>query len=140
VDYATDATWRAWNDEALRRFLNQRTTKPPNERKNIPGIGNLAFGTPVTTFTKPIPKSWKPLCDEASYVISPLISDEPQDMRVKTGPMYGDVTQMVALKNNNLDFEPVSLHVQIVPSCIWNQLIYTQLIDYRAQPEMRFRC
>jgi hypothetical protein len=117
VDYATDATWRAWNDEALRRFLNQRTTELTNEKPSVPRLGNLAYRTPVMSFTKPIPKSWKPLCDEASYVVSPLIFDEPQDMRVKTGPLYdGDVTQMVALDDDILDFEPVSLRGKISPA------------------------
>ena len=139
MDYATDAKWRAWNDEALRRFLNQRTTKPTNGDGAVPELG-YAFRTPATITTKPIPNSWKPLRDEASYVISPLMFDEPQDMPMKTGPLYGDVTQMVALDDDILEFEPVSLRVRIVPSCIWNQLTYTKIIGYRAQPKMRFGC
>jgi hypothetical protein len=140
VDYAADARWRAWNNEALRRFLNQHSANLANKNHMVPKPGNPAFCTPVTNIAKPVPKSWKPLCDEAPYVISPMIFDEPQDMQLKTRPLYGDVTQTIAIDDDILEFEPVSLHVKIVPSCIWNQLTYTQLIGYRAQPKMRIRC
>jgi hypothetical protein len=109
VDYASNARWIAWSEEALRRLLNGSdqgqsgtaaalSTKSRNEH------------TPTST-TPSKPNSWYDGENQNTSIVTPSIFDIEQPMGTPV-QIYGHVTQAMALDDNNLDIQAVSKQTQ----------------------------
>jgi hypothetical protein len=109
VNYASDERWIAWSEEALRHLLNRSdqvksgtaaalSTKSGNEH------------TPTST-TPSKPNSWHDEENQNTSIVTPSIFYIEQTM-VTTVPIYGHVTQAMALEDNILDIQAVSNQTQ----------------------------
>jgi hypothetical protein len=109
VDYASNARWIAWSEEALRRLLNRSdqgqsgtaaalSTKSGNEQ------------TPTSTTPSKL-NSWYAEENQNTSIVTPSIFDIEQTM-VNPVPIYGHVTQAMALDDNILDIQAVSNQTQ----------------------------
>jgi hypothetical protein len=105
VNLASNARWIAWSEEALQCLLNRLdqvksgtaaalSTKSGNEQ------------TPTST-TPSKPNSWYDEENQNTSIVTPSIFDIEQTM-VASVPMYGHVTQAMALDDNVLDIQAVS--------------------------------
>ncbi len=109
MNYASNEKWIAWSEEALRRLLKGSeqvksgtaaalSTKSRNEH------------TPTST-TPSKPNSWYDWENRNTSVVTPSIFDIEQPMGTPV-PIYGHVTQAMALEDNILDIQAVSNQTQ----------------------------
>jgi hypothetical protein len=108
VNYASNEKWIAWSEEALRHLLKGSeqvksgtaplSTKSRNEH------------TPTST-TPSKPNSWYDGENQNTSIVTPSIFDIEQTMGTPV-PIYGHVTQAMALDDNILDIQAVSKQTQ----------------------------
>lgn len=111
VDFAQDERWKAWNEEALRRFLN---TQPANRNEGNPALCQqnvLSPGEPI----KGIPESWFRPRQENTNLVTPTIFNRRQEV-IETKPIYGAVTQAMALEDDMWNLGMVSYFMQLTLS------------------------
>jgi hypothetical protein len=108
VNYASNARWIAWSEEALRRLLNRSDQVKSGTGALSTESGNVQ--TPRST-TPSKPNSWYDEENQNSSIVTPSIFDIEQTM-VNPVPIYGHVTQAMALEDNILDIQAVSNQTQ----------------------------
>jgi hypothetical protein len=108
VNYASNERWIAWSEEALRRLLK--------------GLGQVKSGTAAALSTKSRnehtptstmpskPNSWYGGENQNTSIVTSIFDIE-QTMGT-TLPIYGHVTQAMALDDNILDIQAVSKQTQ----------------------------
>jgi hypothetical protein len=110
VNYATDARWKEWSEEALRRFL---------DRRNIPGTNGIEGATQKSCIqTEPgpeatanmIPNSWYHPSNDALVPSTPLFGNVKQEMydTDDTDTLFGGCTQPMALEDDIWELDTVS--------------------------------
>jgi hypothetical protein len=105
VNYASNARWIAWSEEALRRLLNRSDqVKSGMATALSTKSGNVQTPT-STTPSKPNSEN------QNISIVTPSIFDIEQTM-VTPVPIYGHVTQAMALEDNILDIQAVSNQTQ----------------------------
>jgi hypothetical protein len=109
VNYASNARWIAWSEEALRRLLNRSDqVKGGTAAALSTKSGNVQ--TPTST-TPSKPNSWYDEENQNTSIVVPSIFDIEQTM-VTPVPIYGHVTQAMVLEDNILDIQAVSNQTQ----------------------------
>jgi hypothetical protein len=108
VNYASNARWIAWSEEALRRLLNRSDQVKSGTAALSTKSGNLQ--TPRST-TPSKPNSWYGEENQNSSIVTPSIFDIEQTM-VNHVPIYGHVTQAMEIEDNILDIQAVSNQTQ----------------------------
>jgi hypothetical protein len=98
VNYASNARWIAWSKEALWRLPNRSDEVKGGTAALSTKSGNVQ--TPRST-TPSKPNSWYDEENQNSSIATPSIFDIEQTM-VNPVPIYGHVTQAMALENNIL--------------------------------------
>jgi hypothetical protein len=108
VNYSSNARWIAWSEEALRRLLNKL-----DQVKSHTAVSSTQSGTVLTprSTTPSKPNSWYDEENQNSSIVTPSIFDIEQTM-VNHVPIYGHVTQAMALEDNILDIHAVSNQTQ----------------------------
>jgi hypothetical protein len=105
VNYPSNARWIAWSEEALRRLLNRSgQVKSGTAAALSTKSGNKQ--TPTSTTTSK-PNSWYDEENQNTSIVTPSIFDIEQTMGTPV-PIYGHVTQAMALDDNILDIQAVS--------------------------------
>jgi hypothetical protein len=102
VNYASDERWIAWSEEALRRLLNRSDQVKIGTAALSTKSGNVL--TPRST-TPSKPNSWYDEETQNSSIVTPSIFYIAQQTMVNPVPIYGHVTQAMALEDNILDIE-----------------------------------
>jgi hypothetical protein len=108
VNYASNARWIAWSQETLPRLLNRSDQVKIGTAALSTKNGNVQ--TPRST-TPSKPNSWYDEENQNSSIVTPSIFDIEQTM-VNPVPIYGHVTQAMALEDNILDTQAVSNQTQ----------------------------
>jgi hypothetical protein len=109
VNYASNARWIAWSEEALRRLLNRSDqVKSGTAAALSTKSGNVQ--TPTST-TPSKPNSWYDEENQNTSIVIPSIFYIEQTM-VTPVPIFGHVTQAMALDDNILDIQAVSKQTQ----------------------------
>jgi hypothetical protein len=114
VDFAQDKRWNAWNDKALRRFLN---TQPENRTVGKTALCKHDVMLPGEP-TRGIPKSWSCAHEEDSALVTPTIVNRNHEV-YDTEPINGVVKQAMALEDDLWDLDLVSwIIMPLTLSCI----------------------
>jgi hypothetical protein len=109
VNYAFNERWIAWSEEALRRLLKgSGQVKSGTAAALSTKSGNVQ--TPTST-TPSKPNSWYDEENQNTSVVTPSIFDIEQTMGTPV-PIYGHMTQAMALDDNILDIQAVSKQTQ----------------------------
>jgi hypothetical protein len=103
VDYEKDARWMSWSEEALQRLL-KRCGPPETGKVNASQLNHFDI-TQVPT-TPSIPNSWYHPKEESAMIVTPSLFDTKQDL-FNDDPIFGRVTQEMALEDDILDIEAV---------------------------------
>ena len=107
MNYASNARWIAWNDEALRRLLNGSELMT-SDTFALPTTRNHAV--PFPTPTPPSkPNAWFLQQGDIGGVVTPTVFETKQNM-LNNIPLYEHVNEGMALEENILDFQEVSNH------------------------------
>jgi hypothetical protein len=108
VNYASNARWIAWSEEALQGLLNRSEQVKSGTAALSTKTGNVQ--TPTST-TPSKPNSWYDEENQNTSIRTPSIFDIDQT-KVNPVPIYGHVTQAMALDDNILDIQAVSKQTQ----------------------------
>jgi hypothetical protein len=106
VDYASNAGWIAWNEEALRRFLD-RSKMITSHTATLPTISKHEPSPRPTPPSKP--NSWDWQQDYMAEVVTPSVFETKQNV-FNSVPIYGHVTDEMTLDEPMLDIQEVSNH------------------------------
>jgi hypothetical protein len=110
VNYASNARLISWSeDEALRRLLNRSDQVKSGTAAALSTKSRNVITPRSTTPSKP--NSWYDEENQNSSIVTPSIFDIEQTM-VNPVPIYGHVTQAMALEDNILDIQLVSNQTQ----------------------------
>jgi hypothetical protein len=104
VDYANDANWIAWSEEALRRLLNgSEHQRNDAVALPIPSRNQLS----PRSKTPSGPNSWNHEEDDVAGIVTPSIFETKETM-FNNVPIYGHVSPSMALDDHMLDIQVVS--------------------------------
>jgi hypothetical protein len=103
VNYASNARWIAWNEEALRRLLN-RNDLLTSDSATFPTFSKNIMSPTSTTPSKP--DSWYPRENNMGGVVTPSIFETAQNM-FNNEPIYDhyDVYRAMDMDDNILDIQ-----------------------------------
>jgi hypothetical protein len=93
----------SWSEEALRRLL-KRCGPPETGKGNASQLNHFDINQEPTTPS--IPNSWYHPKEESAMIVTPSLFDTKQDL-FNDEPIFGRVTQEMALEDNILDVETV---------------------------------
>jgi hypothetical protein len=108
VNYASNARWTAWSEEAPEHLLNRSDQVKSGTGTLSTKSGNVQ--TPRSTRPSK-PNSWYDEENQNTSIVTPFIFDIEQTM-VNHVPRYGHMTQAMALVDNILDIQVVSNQTQ----------------------------
>ena len=91
----------SWSEEALRRLL-KRCGPPETGKGNASQLSHFNINQVPTTPS--IPNSWYHPKEESGMIVTPSLFDTRQDL-FNDEPIFGRVTQEMALEDNILDIE-----------------------------------
>jgi hypothetical protein len=93
----------SWSGEALRRLL-KRCEPPETGKGNASQLNHFVINQGPTTPS--IPNSWYHPKQEGAIIVTPSLFDTRQDL-FNDKPIFGRVTQEMALEDDILDIEAV---------------------------------
>jgi hypothetical protein len=98
VDFAKDAQWRAWNEEALTRFLDRRNISARN-------TASVALeSNPIMALPNNIPATWSHQDMHAPVPLTKWCKEDTKqglfDTDFDTGLLFDSCNQIVGLENN----------------------------------------
>jgi hypothetical protein len=106
VDYASNARWIAWNEEALRRFLDG-SKMITSHTATLPAISKHEPSPRPTPPSKPNSWDWQQDC--MAGVVTPSVFETKENV-FNNVPIYGHVTDEMTLDESMLDIQEVSNH------------------------------
>ena len=104
MDYANDANWIAWSEEALRRLLNG-LEQQRCDAAALPTPSRNELSPRSKTPSEP--NSWYHEEDDIAGIVTPSIFETKETM-FNNVPIYGHVSPAMALDDHMLDIEVVS--------------------------------
>jgi hypothetical protein len=114
VNFAQDKLWNAWNDEALRRFLNTQPEKRTVGKTALCKHDVMSPGEPA----RGIPKAWSRAHKEDTAMVTPTFVNRSHEV-YDTEPINGAVKQAMALEDDLWDLDLVSwIIMSLTLSCI----------------------
>jgi hypothetical protein len=109
VNYAYNAKWIAWSEEALRRLLNKSEMQTGNAFTMPLAMQTIIKNVPSQKATPPTkPNAWYGQPDDMAGVVTPNIFDATETVFNNVPLSYGHVNEAMALEDNILDIQEVS--------------------------------
>jgi hypothetical protein len=104
VDFAHDERWNAWNEEAIRRFLNAQPTKRTVCVETMWNRDRISSGIPNKATTESLGSRAN---EDDAILVTPTVLNRRQEVN-ETEQVYGDVKQALALEDDVWDLGMVS--------------------------------
>jgi hypothetical protein len=109
VNYAYNAKWIAWSEEALRRLLNKSEMQTGNAFTRPLAMQTISKNVPSQNATPPTKSNaWYGQPDDMAEVVTPNIFDATEPVFNNVPISYEHVTEAMALDDNILDIQEVS--------------------------------
>jgi hypothetical protein len=110
VDYSKDEQWHAWNQEALKRFLN-RNEQPSYKKTMVPYNGQGQGRGPEPNVER-VQETWWPSSTNRTETTTPLFLEEKPDL-FDLEDVFAECNQVVALEDDMWNLETVSAKVDM---------------------------
>ncbi len=110
VDYSKDEQWHAWNQEALKRFLN-RNEQPSYKKTMVPYNGQGQGRGPEPNVER-VQETWWPSSTNRTETTTPLFLEEKPDL-FDLEHVFAECNQVVALEDDMWNLETVSAKVDM---------------------------